>query len=137
MCSLTERQRFEQLSLSKLFFYILAGLKPSTNEFLWNNYIKIYYGFILKAALSSVNGGPGLKNDENAYCRATKSAFTVPQNSMQNFLIHIDDEPKLSKAQGNAVCDLQEDVLNPAITSLSRPALTNVFVEANRVCEGS
>lgn len=76
-----------------------------------------------------MNGGAGLKNDENAYCRATKSAFAVPQNSMQNFSIHVDDEPKVSKAQENAVC---ADVLNPAVTSLSRPALSNVFV-SNRV----
>lgn len=73
------------------------------------------------------------KNDENAFSRVQqKTAFAVPTTAQQSFSIHVDPEPVLASAQSTAFptsSTVQE--LNPAVTSLSRPALTNVFV-ANR-----
>lgn len=76
------------------------------------------------------------KNDENAFSRAQqKTAFAVPTTAQQSFAIHVDPQPALASSQSAAFLTnttLQE--LNPALTSLSRPALTNVFV-ANRTAE--
>ncbi|XP_068701086.1 G2/mitotic-specific cyclin-A-like isoform X1 [Montipora foliosa] len=72
----------------------------------------------------------GAKNDENAFSRAQqKTAFAVPTTT-QSFAIHVDPQPSLAQSKPDAT--VQE--LNPALTTLSRPALTDVFV-ANRPAE--
>lgn len=64
------------------------------------------------------------KNDENAFSRAQqKTAFAVPSRAQQSFTIHVDPQSALADSQNSTV-----EELNPALTSLSRPALTNVFV---------
>ena len=77
-----------------------------------------------------------VKNDDNAFCRGPgKTAFSIPA-AQQGFTIHIDPEPVLENAQRKGFCSnsrVQE--LNPALTSLSRAALTNVFVANNRASE--
>ncbi|KAK3752615.1 hypothetical protein QZH41_018802, partial [Actinostola sp. cb2023] len=84
------------------------------------------------AALAS----QGLKNDENEFSGGAKSAFALPQTSQQSFSIHIDPEPRVSKAQANAVFASEESFLKPSVTGLSRPALTSVF-SAREACEDS
>ncbi|KAJ7372008.1 Cyclin-A2 [Desmophyllum pertusum] len=81
---------------------------------------------------SSFSLGAG-KNDENAFSRAQqKTAFAVPTTAQQSFSIHVDPEPVLASAQSTSfLTNSTVQELNPALTSLSRPALTNVFV-ANR-----
>ena len=74
----------------------------------------------------------GSKNDENAPSQAQqKTAFAVP-TTKQSFAIHVD--PQLSIATTKPEATVQE--LNPALTTLSRPALTDVFV-SNRPVEGT
>lgn len=80
--------------------------------------------------------GAGLKNDENAYCRAAKSSFGLPQTSQQGFAIHIDQELHSSKAKENQIFIAQESFLKPAVTGLSRPALTSVFTSKEASFEG-
>lgn len=81
---------------------------------------------------NSLYGFGATKNDENAFSRAQqKTAFAVPTTAQQSFSIHVDPEPVLASAQSTAFSSSTVPVLNPALTSLSRPALTNVFV-ANR-----
>ena len=73
----------------------------------------------------------GAKNDENAFSRAQqKTAFAVPTTT-QSFAIHVDPQPSVAQSKPDAT--VQE--LNPALTTLSRPALTDVFV-ANRPADG-
>lgn len=76
------------------------------------------------------------KNDENAFSRAQqKTAFAVPTTAQQSFTIHVDPQPSLASSQNAAfLVNATVQELNPALTSLSRPALTNVFV-ANRTAE--
>lgn len=75
------------------------------------------------------------KNDENAFSRAQqKTAFAVPTTAQQSFTIHVDPEPVIAQSAAfNTSSTVPQ--LNPALTSLSRPALTNVFV-GNRAGEG-
>lgn len=66
----------------------------------------------------------GSKNDENAFSQAQqKTAFAVA-TTKQSFNIHVDPQPSIATTKPRA--KVQE--LNPALTSLSRPALTDVFV---------
>lgn len=75
------------------------------------------------------------KNDENAFSRAQqKTAFAVPTTAQQSFTIHVDPQPVLANAQNSAFTNSTVPKLNPALTSLSRPALSNVFV-ADRTTE--
>lgn len=72
------------------------------------------------------------KNDENAFSRAQqKTAFAVPTRAQQSFTIHVDPQSALADSQNSTV-----EELNPALTSLSRPALTNVFVANGTADEG-
>jgi len=74
------------------------------------------------------------KNDENAFSRAQqKTAFAVPTTAQQSFTIHVDPEPVLAQSAAFITSSTVQQ-LNPALTSLSRPALTNVFV-GNRAGE--
>lgn len=73
----------------------------------------------------------GLKNDGNAFSQAQqKTAFAVA-TTKQSFAIHVDPQPSIATTKPKA--KLQE--LNPALTTLSRPALTDVFV-SNTPVEG-
>ena len=75
------------------------------------------------------------KNDENAFSRAQqKTAFAVPTTAQQSFTIHVDPEPVIAQSAAFITSSTVQQ-LNPALTSLSRPALTNVFV-GNRAGEG-
>ncbi|KAK2563061.1 G2/mitotic-specific cyclin-A [Acropora cervicornis] len=66
----------------------------------------------------------GSKNDENAFSQAQqKTAFAVA-TTKQSFTIHVDPQPSIATTKPKA--KVQE--LNPALTNLSRPALTDVFV---------
>ena len=68
------------------------------------------------------------KNDENAFSRAQqKTAFAVPTTAQQSFTIHVDPEPVIAQSAA-FITNSTVQQLNPALTSLSRPALTNVFV---------
>jgi len=74
------------------------------------------------------------KNDENAFSRAQqKTAFAVPTTAQQSFTIHVDPEPVLAQSTAFITSSTAQE-LNPALTTLSRPALTNVFV-GNRAGE--
>lgn len=61
----------------------------------------------------------------------------MPTSNQQDFQIHIDSEPELQNTRSNAV-NLGSfghgatSALNPAVTSLSRAPLTNVFVANKR-----
>lgn len=79
-------------------------------------------------------GFAGSKNDENAFSHLQQktSVFAVPKSAQQSFSIHEDPEPVIASAQSrthHSSSSVPE--INPAITSLSSSALTNVFV-ANR-----
>ena len=77
------------------------------------------------------------KNDENAFSRAQqKTAFAVPTTAQQSFTIHVDPQPVLANAQNSAFTNSTVPKLNPALTSLSRPALSNVFVADRTTEEG-
>lgn len=91
-----------------------------------------------QAGLANSSYGFGAtKNDENAFSRAQqKTAFSIPTTAQQSFSIHVDPEPVLASAQSTAFSSSAVPELNPALTSLSRPALTNVFVANRTAAEG-
>lgn len=86
----------------------------------------LFFGFIQA-------GFAGSKNDENAFSRLQQktSVFAVPKSAQQSFSIHEDPEPVIASAQSRTHSSSSVPEINPAITSLSSSALTNVFV-ANR-----
>lgn len=88
-----------------------------------------------QAVVTNVFTTGSQKNDENAYGRPAKSTFAVPTATHQNFTIHVDTNSVVAKAQGTGLTNfgLQEPDLDPAVTSLSRAPLTNLFLNEGTV----